>query len=277
MRQIRETPRPALLVAAALVALAAAADARPAAPIAQAPATSGEVFRWSGQVAPGQTVEIKGVNGGIEAGPSTSGQVEVVATKDGKRSDPRLVKVEVVPHAGGVTICAVYPTPAGEEPNRCAPGREGRMNTRDNDVRVGFVVRVPAGALLAAKTVNGGVTVRDLDARVDVHTVNGGVELATQATGSAHTVNGSISATIGRADWEDTLELKTVNGSITLGLPASADARVTASTVNGRITSDLPLTVEELSRRTLKGTLGSGGRHLSLGTVNGSITLKAGP
>jgi hypothetical protein len=46
--------------------------------------------------------------------------------------------------------------------------------------------------------------------------------------------------------------------------------------VNGKITSDMPIVMHELSRRTVKGTLGNGGRGLSVETVNGSITLKAG-
>ena len=49
--------------------------------------------------------------------------------------------------------------------------------TRDNDVKVEFTVRVPSGANLAARTVNGGIEARDLDGRVEVSTVNGSVDL----------------------------------------------------------------------------------------------------
>jgi DUF4097 and DUF4098 domain-containing protein YvlB len=196
--------------------------------------------------------------------------------KSGRRSDPRGVRIQVIPHGEGVTICAVYPSVDDDEPNECAPGGRGRMNTRNNDVKVEFTVRVPAGSNLAAKTVNGDVQATDLDGRVDIRTVNGSVEFNTQSTGAAKTVNGSITGKLGRADWTDTIELETVNGSITLDLPASTDADVDARTVNGRIESTLPLTLREFSKRTLKGTLGSGGRGLSLGTVNGSITLKSG-
>jgi hypothetical protein len=45
-----------------------------------------------------------------------------VATKHGRRSDPAEVEIEVVEHAGGVTICAVYPSP-GSRPNECRQGR----------------------------------------------------------------------------------------------------------------------------------------------------------
>jgi DUF4097 and DUF4098 domain-containing protein YvlB len=69
--------------------------------------------------------------------------------------------------------------------------------------------------------------------------------------------------------------MKTVNGSITLTLPASLSTNLSASTVNGDISTDFPLTVTgTVSRHRLQGTIGGGGRELSLTTVNGGITLK---
>jgi hypothetical protein len=45
--------------------------------------------------------------------------------------------------------------------------------------------------------------------------------------------------------------------------------------VNGDINTDFPLTsTGRITRRRLEGTIGGGGRLLSLESVNGSITLK---
>ena len=60
-----------------------------------------------------------------------------------------------MPHAGGVTICAVYPSRDARKPNECPPGDGGRMNVQNNDVSVRFTVRVPAGVTFVGKTVNG--------------------------------------------------------------------------------------------------------------------------
>jgi hypothetical protein len=235
---------------------------------------SADDFRWQGTLAPGQTVEIKGVNGSIEAGPSTSGQIEVLARRAGRRSDPESVTIEVVPHPGGVTICAVYPSPDGR-PNECAPGGNGRMNTRDNDVKVDFTVSVPTGLVFAGRTVNGSVRADGLDNNLSLETVNGGVTFSTTGYASASTVNGSIRGALGRADWTDDLEFQTVNGSITLDLPESLSTDVEARTVNGAISTDFPLTVSgRFSNRRLSGVIGGGGRRLSLETVNGGITLR---
>jgi uncharacterized protein YaiE (UPF0345 family) len=234
-----------------------------------------EEFTWQGQIQPGQNVEIRGVSGSIDAEPSTSGQVEISAVKTGRKSDPREVRIVVVPHAEGVTVCALYPDVDGE-PNECRAGG-GRNSSKDNDVNVEFKVRVPAGASFNGRTVNGGIDARDLDGRVSLHTVNGDVKISTASYATVKTVNGSITARLGRADWQDALEMKTVNGSITVHLPASVATDVDAKTVSGRILSDFPITIRQAGKRSLKGTIGGGGgRALALGTVNGTITLKSG-
>ena len=234
-----------------------------------------EDFSWEGRVAPGQEVEIKGINGEVDAGPAPGDRVEVTAVKRGRRSDPASVQVKVVEHAGGVTICAVYPTPPGKLPNECQPGDGGRMSTNDNDVNVRFTVRVPAGVRFVGRTVNGDVAADGLSGDVQASTVNGGVRLSTAGRAEAETVNGSITASVGQASGEDPLTFKTVNGSVTVELPASANADLHAETVNGDIQSDFPLNgPTRISRRSLSGTIGSGGRRLDLETVNGSIRIR---
>lgn len=263
------------LAALALAVSGLAGVSSPATAAAQN-SDSREEFRWQGQVQPGQNLEIRGVNGGIDAEPSSSGQIEVTALKTAEKSDVREVRIVVVPHAQGVTICAVYPDVDGE-PNECRPGGGGRNATRDNDVKVQFNVRVPAGVSFTGRTVNGGIKARDLDGRVSLNTVNGKIELSTASYATAKTVNGSITARLGRGDWQDALEMKTVNGSITVHLPGTVATDVNAKTVNGKILSDFPISIHEAGKRSLKGTIGGGGgRALALETVNGSITLKSG-
>lgn len=239
-----------------------------------AQARSAADFRWEGTVAPGQTVDVKGVNGPVEARPSASGRVEVVAERSGRRNDPEEVKIEVVEHAGGVTICAVYPSP-DSTPNECAPGDDGRMKVRNNDVKVAFSVRVPAGVGFAGRTVNGAVDAEDLDGNLSLSTVNGGITFSTTGYAEATTVNGSIRGSLGRADWQDDLEFATVNGGVTLDMPDGLSAEVEAKTVNGSISTDFPLTVRgRFSNRRLTGTIGDGGRRLQIATVNGGIALR---
>lgn len=231
-------------------------------------------FHWKGQLFANQTIEVKGVNGDIRAVASDSNQVEVTATKTARRSNPAEVRIEVVPHSGGVTICAVYPDVAGREPNRCEPGTGGHSETRDNDTSVQFTVRVPAGVIFAGRTVNGDIEGASLQGNVEAHSVNGSVKVTTTGYAVATSVNGSITVAMDRADWPSAATFKTVNGSITLKLPDALGAQLRADTVNGSITSDFPITMTgAVTPRRLRGTLGSGGPELTLSTVNGSIKL----
>jgi DUF4097 and DUF4098 domain-containing protein YvlB len=233
-------------------------------------------FRWQGKVAAGRTIEIKGVNGSIQATGSSGDEVEVVATRRGRRSDPESVQIKTFEHDGGITICALYPSTDQARPNECLAGEKGRMNSKNNDVNVDFVVKVPAGVRLAARTVNGAVDASGLSADVDAETVNGSVKVQTSGVARAQTVNGSVQASMGRTDWSSDLEIKTVNGSIRVTLPASASTTVDAETVNGSIVSDFSVSEGTVTKRRLKGTIGGGGRAMSLETVNGSIHIGQG-
>jgi Putative adhesin len=238
------------------------------------PVVRADDFRWQGHVAAGATLEIKGVNGGIDAQAAAGSEIEVTAVKHAQRSDPDSVEIKVVEHTGGVTICAVYPSRNGQ-PNECQPGHGGRMNARDNDVNVAFQVRVPANVHFVAQTVNGGIKAIGLTSDAEARTVNGGITIDSAGVARGETVNGSITATLGQANWSGKLALTTVNGSIHVTVPSGVSTELDATTVNGSITTDFPLTVQgRLTKRQLSGTIGSGGRQLELQTVNGGIAIK---
>jgi DUF4097 and DUF4098 domain-containing protein YvlB len=255
----------AVLLAAALASLA--------------PAAAAQDFSWKGRLGAGKVLEIKGVNGDVQALLAPGSEAEVSATKRSRKSDPDEVEIQVVEHADGVTICALYPTPRrARHDNSCEPGDHGHMNTEDNDVTVSFTVRVPAGVATSLRTVNGEVDAEGLRGDVDAATVNGSVRVSTTGIAEASTVNGSIRASLGRADFRHA-EFTTVNGGITLDLPDDLATEVRAETLNGDIESDFPLSVHgRFSPRRLTGTIGTGnaasGRTLYLKTVNGSLRLR---
>jgi hypothetical protein len=254
------------IVAAAFVALACA----PAAAQRQ------DTFRWSGELAPGRTIAVRGMNGDLQARPSSGRTVEVMAVKHGDDDDPRAVDIEVIEGADGIEVCAVYPGKRGSRNSTCGHGDDDHDDWEDNDVVVDFTISVPAGVAFDGSTVNGGIDVSGLSSDVSVNTVNGGIEVASTGTVEAKTVNGSIDASTGAASWSGTLEFKTVNGSIHLLLPAGAAATVSAQTLNGGFSSDFPLTVEagEWGPKKVSGSIGSGGGRLDLETVNGEIEIR---
>jgi len=230
-------------------------------------------FEWTGQLAPGQSIEIIGVNGSINASAAQGGNVAVTAVKTAQRSNPADVRFETVPHAGGVTVCAIYPSPDGQA-NECRPGGRGRNNTRNNDTRVDFTVQVPAGIGLIARTVNGSISAEGLQSDTEGTTVNGSVNVSTSGTARATTVNGSINATMDRAVWPNGGKFTTVNGAVTLRLPATVNADVRLSTVSGGIQSDFPVQMSnDPGPKHAEAVLGAGGQRLDVSTVNGGISL----
>src|SRR2546427_4674629 len=239
---------------------------------------SAQDFNWHGRIAAGKRLEVKGVNGDVRAVLASGAEAVVNARKHARRSDPDEVEIKVVESDEGITICAVYPTPRrARRENTCEPGDRWSSSTDNNDVTVDFEVQVPAGIEFNGQTVNGEMSAEGLKGDVRASTVNGSVRVTTTGLAEASTVNGSVYAQMGRADWTNDLEFSTVNGGITLTLPPKLDTEIRANTVNGDIETDWPLTITgRFSNRRLHGTIGAGGRGLSLSTVNGEIRLKKG-
>lgn len=240
-------------------------------------------FRWNGNITAGGSLEIKGINGEIVADSAGGPEAQVVALKKSRRGDVNLVHIKVEQRPNGVTICALYPNNNGEYANSCNgderdSGRNDGSasdNVRNNDVTVDFTVHVPAHVAFVGKTVNGGISVTQLNSNVVTRTVNGSIKISTTGYAEAATVNGEINARFLDGAWPQLLSFKTVNGEINLDLPANLSATVDAKTLNGAINSDFPLNVTETKgRKALKGTIGSGGRDLVLKTLNGSINLR---
>jgi hypothetical protein len=255
-----------LLTLAALIAL-------PATTVAQQTAE----FRWDGAIGAGKTLEIRGLNGEIDAMPASGSTAEVIALRHAEKSDPNEVEIVVVEHGGGVRICAAYPLKDGGVSDVCGEDHsEHDKRHKKNDIVVDFTVRVPAGVDFVGETVNGAIEANGLRGDVKVHTVNGAVSASGTGTVEAHTVNGAIDVSMGQGNWNGTLSLHTVNGSITVGLPADVNASVVAQTVNGGLNSDFPLSIAAGKRwgpRRIEGTIGTGGGRLEMQTVNGSIEL----
>ena len=90
-------------------------------------------------------------------------------------------------------------------------------------------------------------------------------------------VNGAINAYYSSLENVSEIHLKSVNGSISLGLPPSPNADVSVSTVNGGISTDFPLQVQgKFMGRHLDGKLGSGGTRIEISNVNGGVNISPG-
>ena len=271
-----------------------------------------EDFRWSGRIARGDGIEIRGIVGDVRAEPASGDQVEVVGRRIG--DDARHVRIEVVEGADGIIICVVYPrTPDrwnrdddddgerrtrrgrrggdGDGDDECEHGRDsGEVDLDMDEARVDFTVRVPAGVKFAARVVSGDIEAEGLRSDVDAATVSGDVRVATTGTASAASVSGNVDATFGESS--DDMTFASVSGDVTVSLAGGVGAEVDANTLSGRIESDFDLRMRPMTGeddedddddgfhidinigRHASGTIGGGGPELSVNTVSGNIRLR---
>lgn len=237
------------------------------APASSAPAAAsqGKGMHWTGRIPAGRLLQIAEVSGHVRAVAATGDVAELDAhTLGGGADDPPLRLVE---DERGVSI---GPQRHGfrHGDGSCACEREDR-DARDLPA-IDIVARVPAGVRLSVRTVDGSIEVDGVRGELDVHAVDGTIDLRSISAGRARSVNGAIHASFVGAELGDDSELDTVNGALTVALPAAASADVSARSLNGSVSVDFPLK-GELESHAASGAIGRGGRRLRLRSVNGPI------
>jgi len=289
-----------------ILGLAAALVAGAAAPLPQ------QDFHWSGRLARGEQITVKGIIGDVRAEPTSGGEVTVTAVRRGRGADR--VRIEVVRRSEGVVVCAVYPHDDGDDGRGWAmrhdddddgdedSGRgrreprdacnRGNVSVRNGDARVDFTVRVPAGVRVSLASVTGDVYAAGLHSPVRAASVSGSVHVSSDGPVQASSVSGDVEATMGRTAGES-LRFSTVSGDVVLRVPASTDADFSARTLSGSIESDFPLELGSMDGRRGRdddddddgprvrvrigqqahGRLGRGGTDLRVNTVSGDISL----
>ena len=237
------------------------------------PRIAGATWSYRTKVAPKQWVWIRNTRGSVTVEPAKGDFVEISAAKSYRSSDTGSVRLVAEPYAGGVAVCALWP--GGD--SQCGPEEHGyeMHGPRRNDVVVDFTVRLPANVRLGASTMVGDMRVTGARGPLVLHTVSGEVDAVTaQGPVKATSMNGSVRVRIDAFGDTGAVSLKTINGSVTAELPPRLDAQVSAKTINGSIATDYGLTVNgKFMSHDIEGTLGRGGREVSLETVNGSIHL----
>ncbi|HEX9887195.1 MAG TPA: DUF4097 family beta strand repeat-containing protein [Longimicrobiales bacterium] len=237
-------------------------------------------FSWGASMAPGRTLRVEGISGDVHAVLASGSRAEVVATKRGRESDFDEVRILVEETGDEVTVCAVYSWRDGatcDERGDRDRDRDGRRGRRSIDVSVDFEVRVPAGVDFEGAVVSGDVDIVDVRSRVRASTVSGDVFVSTSEVAWGSTVSGSIEIEMGKVDWRD-LRLSTVSGDITLYLPVALHTDIEFESLSGDFRSDFDVSVRRRSNRfigsELNGTIGDGGRTLSLKTVSGDVRIR---
>jgi DUF4097 and DUF4098 domain-containing protein YvlB len=209
-------------------------------------------------------VSLDNVNGNVEITGWDRNEVQIDAVKKA-RDQQRLDEARIEVNAGGDSVEIKTRYPQG--------------HTNNNPASVHYQLHVPQNARLDhIDLVNGSLTVQKVSGEVVANLVNGRLQVDDLAgRADLSTINGGIEATYASLNNVREIRLKSVNGSIELGLPDAPNADVKASTVSGGIRSDFPLEVHGgYAGKDLTGKLGGGGTSIPLSNVNGSIRIGRG-
>lgn len=216
-------------------------------------------------------LEIINVNGRITAEPATDGKVTVEGRRTAKGSSDEvakanLAKLEIREEVSGERVRVESRPPrlsgfGGHEIEwtiKVPNGVVVDLRTVNGGVRLNGLE-----GEVHAKTTNGGVRGSVKASILQVSSVNGGIEINLE----------------GALDLNATVDLETVNGGVELGLTADSKATISARAVNGGV-SVTDLTVEKQaqsssfeSKRRLEGTLNGGGAKVNVSTVNGGVRI----
>jgi len=143
---------------------------------------------------------------------------------------------------------------------------------------VSYEIFAPLKQDLALNSVNGGIGVQNIRGNIRFETVNGGVNLnGVNGTVKGETVNGGVNVDLAGSRWEgEGLQVETVNGGVTLAVPATFNADVHAATVNGGMRSEFDGARIEGKHgpKKMDVKLGAGGPAVRVETVNGGVTVR---
>jgi len=185
----------------------------------------------------------------------------LIRTYADSRDEARDLARQIVIDANGETIRANGPT---------------SRRRYDSDWSVSYEVMVPRRIDLSARTHNGGISVEDVEGRMDFDAENGGISVRS-AGGSvnAHTTNGGVSARLTGESWKgERLDLSTTNGGVVLEIPRGYNAELETGTVNGGMEFDFPVTIQGRISRRITTTLGKGGPLVRAVTTNGAVRIR---
>ena len=227
-----------------------------------------ESFAATHPLRPGGVLSLANVNGDVEIRTWDRAEIRIEGEKSARTDEElKLIQLTIEPSPERVAIEVKLP----KRPGSWFGGSEIRA-------AVHFTITVPADARLdEIKTVNGGVAIDGVRGSIRASSVNGHVKAA-GLMGDARlvTTNGGIDARAVSLPTGSKLELRSVNGGVTLELPKAIAATLNASSVNGGVDCDFPITISGRAKsRNLRGTIGGGGADLKVTTVNGGIRIRA--
>ncbi|MEZ4416278.1 MAG: hypothetical protein R3E10_11085 [Gemmatimonadota bacterium] len=212
--------------------------------------------------APGRLEVDGGMNGGVRVmgtdGNDVRIEVEVWAqARSDARAQALMDEVRIITDGGRIRA-------------------EGPETGRRESWGASFWIWAPHRTDLRVETLNGGITLDDLQGDLEFRAQNGGVRLSRLAGDvQGRTTNGGLHVELSGDEWRGQgLDVETTNGGVRLEIPEGYSAELVTGTTNGGMDLDFPVTVSGRIDRHIRATLGDGGPRVRVMTTNGGVRIQ---
>lgn len=203
-----------------------------------------ETFDRTLPLAQGGTLKLRNFSGDVQITGTSDQEVVIHAVRRATRERLDNIKLEVESRGSTIEIEANRRNPDWEEKN-------------DNVVETAFEIQVPYDTRLDLYAFSGTLRVREVIGQV-----------------KAQTFSGNIDLDLSRAADAPRIDAETFSGDITARVPPAANGQVEFNTFSGDLRTDVPLTMERGSRRSIRAGLGGGtGERLEFKTFSGDVKL----
>jgi hypothetical protein len=252
--------KPVLALSIVLLALAA--------PAMRAAFDETEHINRTVRLDPGGTLRLKSFSGRVTITASDRPEVVIDAVRHASRS--RLDRIKLDIHTDGSNVVVV-------DANRRERSWFDFWGS-DNVVATDFDIKVPSRTNLDVSVFSAPVTIEGVEGSHRLHGFSSRLTLSGVAGPiQAHTFSGSV--VIREESWEpnQTIDVDTFSGNVEVQLPATARGSVRFNSFSGRLNSEMPLTLQSSSRRSVRAELGGGGNaSLRVKTFSGSVKVIKG-
>lgn len=213
---------------------------------------------------PGGTLRLKNFSGRVTI--TASDRAEVVVDAVRRASRERLGRIKLDIHTEGANVVVV------DANHRERSWFEFSGN---NVVETDLDISVPRRSNLDVAVFSSPVSIEGVEGSHNVHSFSARLSL-NDVTGpiKAHTFSGTV--VIREKSWESnqTIDVDTFSGNVELYVPESARGSVSFNSFSGRLNSEMPLTLHNSNRRSLRADLGGGGNgQLRFKTFSGSVKI----
>lgn len=212
-------------------------------------------------------------------------------TVDGKRNGGISVKGE---NRSDILIRACVQTWGNSEEEAKALAKNIRIETggtvraegasEESNWSVSYQILVPRNTDLKLTTLNGGISISDVEGTMEFDAKNGGIHLSNLAGNvKGRTTNGGLHIELAGNTWKGNgLDVETTNGGVHLTMAENYSARFETKTVNGGFKSDIAaLSVEKEKDEngyrkqgvTINKDINGGGALVRVVTTNGGVKI----